>query len=148
MNYYIHLEDPGFPDHPWPGVRRLGPFLTLEEATEQAISDAALGHGVALGVYSEEESEKRYSGGKEGKAAFARAGIRSAGEALAKKNQKAAIEVFEENKRAVEAMLPAGVGWEELMELARAQRDRIVPLQSFPPTESVPPPAPVSEGEE
>jgi hypothetical protein len=57
--FYIHIEDPGFPEAPWPGERRLGPFVTEEEALNQAVSDAALGFGLAVGVYSEAESERR-----------------------------------------------------------------------------------------
>lgn len=59
MPFYVHVEDPGFPEPPWPGERRLGPFPTAAEALEQAVSDAALGSVLAVGVYSEEESERR-----------------------------------------------------------------------------------------
>lgn len=54
---FIHLDDPGFPDEPWPGQRRLGPFNTPEEALAQAVHDAAMGQGVASGIYPEEHSE-------------------------------------------------------------------------------------------
>lgn len=60
--FYIHFADPGFPDPPWPGERRLGPFPTPEEAHEQAASDVAHGHvteDALAGVFSAEESEKR-----------------------------------------------------------------------------------------
>jgi hypothetical protein len=54
--FFIHLDDPGFPDPPWPGQRRLGPYETAEEAYEQAVSDAASGAGLAVGIYDEETS--------------------------------------------------------------------------------------------
>lgn len=60
--FYIHVVDPGFPDPPWPGERRLGPFLTAEEAEAQAVNDVAHGHIAdesLVGVYSESESLKR-----------------------------------------------------------------------------------------
>lgn len=60
--YFIHIADPGFPDPPWPGERRLGPFPTAEEATDQAINDMAHGHITQeslTGVFSESESLKR-----------------------------------------------------------------------------------------
>lgn len=59
MPFYIHIADPSFPEPPWPGERRLGPFPTSDEALEQAISDAAIGAAVAIGVFSEAESERR-----------------------------------------------------------------------------------------
>ena len=54
--YYIHYADPGFPDPPWPGERRLGPFPTLAEAQAQAVSNSASGYGDALGIWSDENS--------------------------------------------------------------------------------------------
>lgn len=54
--FWIHYADPGFPDPPWPGVRRVGPFNNVEEAKAQAASDAATGQGVALGVVNDLES--------------------------------------------------------------------------------------------
>jgi len=63
--YFIHVRDPGFPDPPWPGERRLGPFLTLEEAEAQATSDLAhsyiTGDGMT-GIYTNAESDARAEG--------------------------------------------------------------------------------------
>jgi hypothetical protein len=56
--YYIHYADPGFPDPPWPGQRRSGAFLTLEEATAQAVSDAASGFQTPVGIFHEADSDK------------------------------------------------------------------------------------------
>jgi hypothetical protein len=53
--FYIHVDDPSFPDAPWPGVRRLGPYLTLEEAQAQATSDAAFS-GLTGEIYDEDAS--------------------------------------------------------------------------------------------
>lgn len=55
--FYIHIADPGFPDPPWPGFRRLGPFLTQAEALAQAAGDAAQGMGVATAIYTGTDSE-------------------------------------------------------------------------------------------
>jgi len=55
--FYIHYEDPQFWEPPWPGIRRLGPFLTEQEALNQAASDAAVGAGVPVGVFTDAESE-------------------------------------------------------------------------------------------
>lgn len=125
MTYFIHLEDPGFPDEPWPGVRRLGPYPTSEEAFEQAVSDAAYGMGTALGVYAEAESERRYTGGREGKATHTRAAIAKRAQTLAKQRQKEAADTARQVARDIEATLPPGVGWEDLVEAARVQRERV-----------------------
>lgn len=61
---YIHLDDPGFPDRPWAGGRRLGPFHACEEsglsaeevALGQAVSDYAGGAYVPLGIFDDENS--------------------------------------------------------------------------------------------
>lgn len=130
-SFYIHLEDPGFPEHPWPGVRRLGPFLSDTEALEQAVSDASLGHGVALGIYTEAESEKRL-GGKTGKAKIARAEIRRRGEAISRKRQNEEKAAAEQVRADIEAILPAGIGWEELVVAAKEMQERVAAGQSFP----------------
>lgn len=44
--YWIHIADPAYGDAPWPGYRRLGPFLTKDEAVAQAVNDAAVGAGL------------------------------------------------------------------------------------------------------
>jgi len=60
--FYVHIKDPGFPDPPWPGERRLGPFLTVEEAHSQAVSDVAQGHiseENLIGVFDDSASAAR-----------------------------------------------------------------------------------------
>lgn len=123
--FFVHLEDPGFPDHPWPGIRRLGPFLTSDEAAAQAISDAASGHGIALGVYSEAESEKRYGGGRDGKATLTRAQIAKRAETVARAARDETAARLRDDVSAIEATLPPGVGWVELKEAAETMRARV-----------------------
>jgi len=56
------MADPSFIDPPFPGERRLGPFLTAAEAQNQAASDLAYGlmtPEAFLGVFSTSESELR-----------------------------------------------------------------------------------------
>jgi hypothetical protein len=133
--FFIHLEDPGFPEHPWPGQRRLGPYPTSEEAVEQAVSDASLGHGVALGVYAEPESEKRLSGRKDGRAIVARAEIRKRGESKAKQAKEQEADMYENWRKDIEAMLPAGVGWEDMLRFSQILQERVAQGQSYPPPE-------------
>ena len=45
--FYIHITDPGYPDPPYPGERRFGPYITKEEALNQAASDASVGMGTS-----------------------------------------------------------------------------------------------------
>jgi hypothetical protein len=130
--YYVHLEDPGFPEHPWPGERRLGPFLSSDEALTQAVSDASLGHGVAAGIYAESESEKRLSG-RAGKAKVARAEIRRRAETISRKRQDEEKRAAEQVRADIEAILPAGVGWEDLQVIAREMQSRIAAGQSYAP---------------
>jgi hypothetical protein len=57
--YYIHIEDPGFPEEPWPGQRRMGPYLTQEEAVEQAASDISTGAGGGVvGIFTTSASDE------------------------------------------------------------------------------------------
>lgn len=128
--FFIHLDDPGFPEHPWPGQRRLGPYPTSAEALEQAVSDASLGLGVAAGIYEQAESEKRLAG-KRGKATVTRARIQARGETIARRRQEEQAAEVEQTKRDIEAMLPAGVGWEEVVLAARAMQERVEPGQSY-----------------
>lgn len=67
--WYIHIPDPTYSGGEFPFGRRLGPYLTEEEAVSQAVSDVAAGFGAVLGVYSEAESEKMRDGSP-GKAAL------------------------------------------------------------------------------
>lgn len=130
MDWYIHVADPGFPEPPWPGERRLGPYLTDTEAIEQAVSDSGYGMGVIVGVYSAEESEKRR--GDEtpaaragamsaaiagnpitadgGKARYTRSQIEKRGKTLQRKLQAERARSMKADQDALEASLPAEIG--------------------------------------
>jgi hypothetical protein len=56
VDVFIHIQDPGFPEPPWPKVRRFGAF-TLDEAHEQAASDIATGQYSECEIFSAEDSE-------------------------------------------------------------------------------------------
>jgi hypothetical protein len=116
--FYIYVEDPGFPDHPWPGFRRLGPFLTADEAVAQAVSDAAGGAGVAAGVYPESAFDA-LALGKKPAAHTTKSEIKKAGEREAKRRDKVtALELASEGERdqALQAFLPEGVTVADLRE--------------------------------
>lgn len=118
MGWFIHLDDPGFQDNPFPGQRRLGPFDTAEEAVAQAVSDAAVGMGVAAGVYGEDESAAQETGGK-GKAHMARSELRRRGEVEARRRAKIAAHFMlseQERDRALDALLPEGIRAADLRE--------------------------------
>lgn len=141
--FFIHLADPGFPNPPFPGARRLGPYNTVEEALAQAVADAAQGAGVALGIYDEEASEthdalpkmKTDSKGapvldaagyqvelkiKPAGAIYTQSEIRRRGEAEAKRRKKLeANEALGQNERdaALQAILGDAVKVEELRDL-------------------------------
>lgn len=114
------MADPGFPHPPWPGVRRLGPFLTPEEALSQAVSDAAGGHGVALGVYDDAASETLRENPKAKVAAlFPPSEIKRRGTAEARRRVKLAqTEALDQIDRdaLLEKILPEGVTVADLRE--------------------------------
>lgn len=61
-HFYIHLADASFDGPPWPGERRLGPYLTVEEAQNQAASDVAhnlVPAAALVGVFTSAESQLR-----------------------------------------------------------------------------------------
>ena len=65
-SWYIHLHDPQFFDDPWPGQRRIGPFNSEEEATEQAANDLARGMGEGtIGVFTGQASDDMRESTKE-----------------------------------------------------------------------------------
>lgn len=131
--FFIHYEDPGFPEQPFPNERRLGPFLTQEEAVAQAVSDAALGIGVPLGIYPEAESEKRREGswneeeqrwepGRAGKAAYSRGQVEKRAVTMQRRLHAAAVAAQQEQAEALKAILPEGVTMSDLSQLATALR--------------------------
>lgn len=126
MDYFIHIADPGFPEPPWPGERRLGPF-SLEAAVEQAVSDAAQGISLAVGIYSEEESTKRASttARSVGRAEVRRSQIKAKSDVLAKKMYDDRIAQVYSDVEAMKASLPPGMGLEEALELLKVNRDVI-----------------------
>jgi hypothetical protein len=113
MTFYIHIADPAYPDAPWPGERRLGPFLTADEALNQAISDASQGFGWPLGIYDEKESEK-HSDGTESHQIHSQGEIRKAAESLQKQNAKERSRAVEEQRQMIEQTLPDGITWDDL----------------------------------
>jgi hypothetical protein len=116
--FYIHLLDPGFPDAPWPGARRLGPYNTAEEAEEQAIDDVARGMGEVLGVFDAEASEAMATGGKKA-AAVPPSRIKTKAMTRRKKYLAEQARVADEQRANVEAILPEGVTFQDLMDIAR-----------------------------
>ena len=120
--FYIHIKDPGYPDPPYPGERRLGPYLTKEEAIDQAISDATVGMGVAVGIFSDEESKKREDDVSKGEPIYTSDQIyEDSKERLTKiQAQEAAnLQITEDILR---SQLPEGVTWTEMQEAAKGLR--------------------------
>lgn len=124
MDYFIHITDPGFPDRPWPGERRFGPY-TLEAAQEQAVSDAAQGIALAVGIFSAEESEKRIHDLSEGKAEIPRSQIKAKGEELSKKLHETRISSLRADVDALRATLPPGMGIEEVAAILKQDQATI-----------------------
>jgi len=124
--FYIHIADPGFPEPPWPGERRLGPYNTREEAEAQAVSDAAGGYAVALGIYEEGESHKRAVQANRGKAVVTRAKIKSKGETEAKRRHKERQKNLDSDVRALAEMLPTGMGMEEAALLLQGDQQTVI----------------------
>lgn len=118
--FFIHLDDPGFPDPPWPFQRRLGPYDTHEEAVRQAVSDLAGGHSVGATVYSHEESEKLRDGAR-AKAHASPAELNRLAKAerkrrdrLAELERLKAAELRDEHDALLREMLPDGVDLDAL----------------------------------
>lgn len=122
MPFYIHIPDPGFPEPPWPGERRLGPFNTAEEAEAQAIDDVARGMGEVLGVFDEEASEAMASSSKRRAAAVVPSRINKKAETRRNRYLSEQAKVADEQRANVEALLPAGVTFDDLMAIAREGR--------------------------
>lgn len=132
--FFVHLADPGFPDHPFPGERRSGPYLTEAEALEQAVWDACGNSAVVVGVYHEAESEKRaHSTARSvGKAVHTGGQVHRKAEALSKRLQKEAADARQADYDALAQILPPGMGIEQAVELLNEQAARMRAMQSSP----------------
>lgn len=137
--FFVHLTDPGFPEPPWPGERRLGPFDTPEEAEAQAVSDIAYGGGEGIvGVYSESESERRREAShpedvgsalaadrearpvsRGGKAHRSRSQLQPRAETARRRLEAERARQIEEDTRAFQETLPKGVSIDDLLELVK-----------------------------
>lgn len=121
MEFFVHLRDPGFPDSPWPGERRLGPFLTSEEAANQAVSDLAGGYladDEIVGIYAADESEKRTDDLNKGKAVYVASRLRARAATARKRAAASRATAHQETEEALKAMLPDGLTWKDLQALA------------------------------
>lgn len=144
MAFFVHYTDPGFPEHPWPNERRLGPYPTADEALAQAVEDAAGGYAVAVGVYDEAESEKRMhsTARSVGKATHTSSVVRRKGETRARAILEEGRKTRQADVDAFAAILPPGLGVEEALEILRASQERYRSAQSFTVPE---PPDPTAE---
>lgn len=118
MSYYIHIADPGFPDPPWPGRRRLGPYLTQGEAEDQAIDDLSRGiirEDEFMGIYEEDASEQMASGVKKLKAAVVASRVLPKADTRRRRYLARVAKEQEDNRAAFQALLPKGVRVEDLM---------------------------------
>jgi hypothetical protein len=128
--YFIHLADPSFPEGPWPGERRLGPFNSQKEAAAQAANDIAIGMGESIiGVYSEAESDKRDEAMRsedapQAKLAVTREKLDSAAAKIREQNNREVARVIEEQRQLLEQVLPEGVSVDEFLSAVRATNPR------------------------
>lgn len=147
--FFIHIADATFSDPPCPGERRLGPFLTVEEAQAQAANDVAHGHvapDALLGVYSDAESRARAEamdraharhkpqddpwegptrfdprGRRGGKLACSTARILKTADKQRAEMLEAHARTIEDQRASLQQMLPEGVDADELLRIARGQ---------------------------
>jgi len=103
--YFIHLEDPQFAEGPWPGIRRLGPFNTQEEALNQAASDAAYGGGTALGVFTDEESDSNQVNPENATPVHTSADIQQEADTIIQNIQEATLAILDQAKADYEATI-------------------------------------------
>lgn len=129
--WYIHIADPGFPEPPWPGERRLGPYPTHEEALAQAVEDAAGGYAIAVGVYSAEESLKRLenTARNKGKAQHTHSDIARKGDVRARQILKANHAQLQWDADQLKAMLPPGTTLQDALALLAANRETVAAAQ-------------------
>jgi nitric oxide reductase activation protein len=116
--YYIHYEDPSFNEAPWPGQRRSGGYLTLDEAKAQAINDIAVGAGIPVGIYDEDGSEalrNDLAAEVEDQGTVPEL-VAAADELIVAKVQTEA-QTINENRDALQSQLPEGVDLQDVLDL-------------------------------
>ncbi len=118
--FFIHHHDPQFEEPPWPGVRRLGPYNTLEEAQAQAEADAASGYGVALGIFSEEESEnlkeKQADEQESGDPEVSSETILEEGNKIRETQVQERLSLMAEDRASLSSILPEGITVDDIDE--------------------------------
>ena len=127
MPYFIHIADPGFPETPWPGVRRFGPFNTREEAYNQAVEDVSNGAPV-LGIFSEDDSLQLQNHLTtiesplltEAEDEVQRIMVDANALRIERVTQTASA--FKEDRDTLQALLPKGVTLEDIDQIIRMQR--------------------------
>jgi len=124
--YFIHYADPGFPEDPWPGERRSGPY-SKDAALEQAINDVATGYGVPVGIYSDDESLKRISSTarSKGKAEFTASTLKQKGEAESRRRKALADKERADETKMLAEILPTGMGMDEAIVLLTEHSDKV-----------------------
>ena len=137
MPYYIHITDPGFPDHPWPGERRFGPYAELDDAIAQAVSDAAIGMGTALGIYEySDEQETEIEAlmittdqitqiKRPGKTVYTQAQIEDEANTIRKEMQAKALADHQQREEMMKVILPEGITWKDMQALATSLREEV-----------------------
>jgi hypothetical protein len=152
VGFFIHVADPGFPEGPWPSVRRFGPFLTAEEASNQAVHDLSTGfltEEAFLGVFDDENSQMKSfeaddelvaahtqhgefdadgmlkalaARDKKAKAAVVPSKLKPRAAAMRRKAHAQRLKDLQEQNDALEALLPEGVSMGDLMGAAKQLR--------------------------
>jgi hypothetical protein len=134
--YYIHVADttfgvadPGSGEQvAWPGVRRLGPYLSVDEAVAQAAHDLATGYlsrENLVGIYDDATSsayEDKPPTARAGAAAVVPSKVHARAETLRRHYYAQQVAAAEDQRGIVERLLPEGVGYDDLMALADQQR--------------------------
>ncbi len=113
VSFYVHVADPGFAEAPWPGAKRHGPFLTVEEAVAQATSDAAGGYATPIGIFTEAESvaleQVPLEAHERAAATVSRDVIVAASDAVRETQVKEALGRQKQDRDALSSILPAGI---------------------------------------
>jgi hypothetical protein len=120
--FYIHMLDPGYPDEPWPGERRLGPYLTLDEASEQAAHDLATGYLSEknfVGIYDEAGSVERLDPGAKVKSLHSAKKVATRSAEVRSALLLPAARSLDAQRAALDQLLPEGVSADDMFELLR-----------------------------
>jgi len=113
--YFIHYADPGFAEPPWPGQRRQGPYLTVDEAFNQAVSDGAGGQAEALGIFTSSQSDELANNPDADVTPEKTAEeISTAAHTLREELVVESAHVADSDRQAIEDLLPSGVKLEDL----------------------------------